>query len=213
MNKILCTLFATVVVLSGCGYDEDLNSTIFIPDEEDSNLPAYTEWGYNSFGARYDRQYFLASYNEIPCKITYANDLLNFILRGHLDYQPASLHISFPFPEVNEFTDLSPLSNGDTIDLAKPKAEVILTYRIEGKDTSEVLNVTKGGLYFKRYQELYVDNDFSRIILSGYFAFQFLRKDQTGTPVSEYFSDGRFDLGIPLGDILLPQKEEEDTSL
>jgi hypothetical protein len=213
MKKILCTLFTTVAVLSGCGYDSDLNSTIFIPDEKDSNLPAYTEWGYNSFGARYERQYFLASNYIIPCKITYANDSLSFILQGNLNYQGASLHISFPFPEeVNGLTDLSQLSNGDTIDLTK--AEVILTHSVEDKDTSEVLHIARGGLFFKRYQELYVDKEFSRIILSGYFAFQIRRNDQAGKEVSEYFSDGRFDLGILPEDLLLPQKEEEeDTSL
>lgn len=206
--KKLCILLSVATLLTACYYDESLDSTVFIPDKDDPNLPAYTEWGYNSFGALYERQYFYSTGYIVPCKILYRQDSLSVMFQGALAYEEASLTFTFTpidtvtglAQPVNSLTDLACL-NGYRIDLAKDASVVLKVERFQENMTSTVLksdtlNVQEGYLHVKRYQEIYVDDRFSRIVLSGEFAFSILREDN----FVEAFKYGRFDVGISSGD-------------
>lgn len=68
MKKFIYIL-AIAATLCGCFKESDLKKSIFIPDPDDSRLPAYTEWGYNTFGAYFDRDIFIYTDNTTPFKL------------------------------------------------------------------------------------------------------------------------------------------------
>jgi hypothetical protein len=177
--------------------DDVMDKTIFIPDGNDGNLPAYTEWGYNSFGAKYERLYFLASEAIVPCKVIYQNGLLNFSLSGNLRsyatgsdyyfrYEDMTLTFSFPYARMTAYADLVALHD-TRIDLTGASCTVTL----ERDNTPVDITLFGGYLFFKRAQLLGIDGVTDRVILSGYFDLQFL---SNGKP--ESISSGRFDVGI-----------------
>ena len=163
----------------------DMDKTIFIPDEDDPILPAYTEWGYNSFGAEYERDYFLVSHKIVPNKITYSNQQLQFLLHGTTNYTGKEMKLLFVFnsEQISELEDFRKLHQKE-IDLSTNECTV--------KIDNTVLEVTEGKLHFKRVQLLIIDNEpMERVILSGTFDLNFMQK---GFQTS--ISNGRFDLGI-----------------
>jgi len=178
-----------ITLLFACSKDE-MDRTIFVWDEDDGNLPAYTEWGYNSFGAEYEREYFLATHNIVPCKIVYKDDQLQFSLSGRVSgYYGREMTLIFTFPATQmyrEYPDLVQLNNVK-IDLA---AENCTVKMLQG-DQETILDVMGGELYFKRAQLLTIDDAVNRVILSGTFDLRFLKND-----FPTYMSNGRFDLGI-----------------
>jgi len=184
MKKFIYVLSILALFFTSCAKD-DLDRTIVIPDEDNPSLPAYTEWGYNSFGAVYERSVFVASNSIVPCKVVYKSDTLNFSLVGRYNRNDMVLTFSFPLSEVKKIEDLAVL-NDHAVDL-KSGAKVSLTTN----NQPTVLDVTSGQLDFKRFQLLRVDGQVNRIILSGTFDLKFLRN---GLP--ETLSDGRFDMGI-----------------
>jgi len=187
MKRIHLILLISLLLFS-CAKDGELDRTIFIPEDDDSYLPAYTEWGYNSFGAEYERDYFLVSNKIMPCKIMYHNNQLQFSLHGILkkDHTNMVMLFTFPFTQMVAYKDLVQL-NSVKIDLAANDCVVKIL-----QDSSEMtLNVLDGELYFKRTQLLSIDDIENRVILSGTFDLRFL---QNGFPST--ISDGRFDLGI-----------------
>ena len=185
-----------MILSSSCRKESQMDRTIFIPDDEDASLPAYTEWGYNSFGAIYDnRTYFLVSNNIAPCKILYKDGDLRFTLSGILraqntrystEREQMTLSISFPEENITQYSDLLTLNNKQ-INLAD-KDCVVKMIRGESERTLEIVN---GVLHFKRAQILYIDDIPNRVILSGVFELRFLEND-----FPTIISDGRFDVGI-----------------
>ncbi|MDR1197773.1 MAG: hypothetical protein LBK94_02000 [Prevotellaceae bacterium] len=187
MKKICLILFVGALLLSSCAKEDVMDRTIFVPDEEDNNLPAYTEWGYNSFGAKYERDYFLVSNSIVPCKILYNNSRLQFSLSGKIDYDGnMTLLFDFPFVQMSGYQDLIQLNNTE-IDLS----DVDCTVKILQNGVENTLNVLDGKLHFKRAQLLSIDDQVNRVILSGIFDLRFL---QDGFPLT--ISNGRFDVGI-----------------
>ncbi|MDR1120970.1 MAG: hypothetical protein LBM08_08635 [Dysgonamonadaceae bacterium] len=195
MKKYGCILASLFLMLSACNENE-LDKTIFIPDSDDSNLPAYTEWGYNSFGAQYERLYFVATNAVVPCKITYRNGFLNFHLIGNAVgspgmgyYSAEDMMLTFTFPSspMNDYKDLVALDN-TVIDLTSEAC--ILKMEKDGKGTTIV--PLEGRLFFKRAQLLRIDGEENRVILSGYFDVKFLNSNNW----PEAISNGRFDVGI-----------------
>ena len=188
MKKYICTILFFMFLLNSCVGD-DMDRTIFIPDESNPTLPAYSEWGYNSFGAIYDRNYFLVSNGITPCKITYQKGMLNFYLIGKINYWSQDdmlLSFSFPFSPVNNYADLVILNN-TKIDLSDPLCIV----KIEINGNEEIITPINGNLTFKRSQLLKIDGVQNRVILSGVFEIRFLRNERPET-----ISEGRFDMGI-----------------
>ena len=185
MRKFSFILLISTLLLA-CSKDE-MDRTIFIPDETDGNLPAYTEWGYNSFGAEYEREYFLATNTIVPCKIVYKENKLQFLLNGRVGYKEMSLIFIFPVAQAcHNYDDLMQLDKVK-IDLSSYNCTVKMVQ--DGQET--LLDGVKGELYFKRAQLLKIDDAVNRVILSGTFELRFLKND-----FPTYISDGRFDLGI-----------------
>lgn len=169
--------------------EADMDDTIFIPDLNNNSLPAYTERGYNSFGAVYERTYFLANRTVVPCKVTYKDGQVHFALIGHIEYNStASLTFSFPAQPMDDYTDLLSLHQ-KSFDLRDPASCKVMFDR-EGVEI-DLSTILSGNLNFKRAQLLRIDEKENRVILSGTFEIRFLRNGQV-----ENISEGRFDIGI-----------------
>ncbi|GHS89484.1 hypothetical protein FACS1894201_10860 [Bacteroidia bacterium] len=184
MRNYISIIASIFFLLSSCKRDT-LDRTVFVPDPDDPNLPAYTEWGYNSFGAEYERAYFQSSTLTVPCKIVYQAGLLHFSLIGYLRNEGTKTELTFSFPisAINVYQDLLILHN-TVIDLSDTVCEV----QFKG----DTLSPLQGShLTFKRAQLLRVDGAENRVILSGTFDIDFR---VNGRP--EFISDGRFDMGI-----------------
>ena len=170
------------LLLFSCSEDV-LEKTIFIPDEKYPELPAYTEWGYNSFGAFYEKNIIIATNEYNPCKIVYnKNGTLDFSLTGRYRGNKATLTFLFPLSEeVKTINDLKILH----------KKELDLTGNCIVKLDENTLEVSGGKLHFKRFQLLRIDEEVNRIILSGTFELTFQKNGST-----ESITNGRFDMGI-----------------
>jgi len=196
MKKLLIYLpVALLLVLASCSDEMELKKSVFIPDDNNPDLPAYTEWGYNTFGAYYDRQRFLYDDYTMPAKMINTGGKTSFTLKGHIspsgyDYYGSANEMSLTFDfyslDPQLYTDLITL-NDLTVDLTGS------TIKVRGKiDTTNFdIEILNGTIVFKRAQNLLVDKKMIEIILSGTFEFQALVDDE---PISVTL--GRFDVGI-----------------
>lgn len=100
--------------------------------------------------------------------------------------QDMSMHIALKNFMPDDFTDLIALHD-TVIQLDEPLAGVRI-YTYSGESPIRLLG---GQLRVKRVQNLFVDDQFQQVILSGYFDLQFVLN---GEPMS--ISDGRFDLAV-----------------
>jgi hypothetical protein len=185
-----------LIIISSCSKEYELDKSIFIPDKDYPGLPAYTEWGYNTFGALYDREPLVNTDFNVPTKIVCTGGKTSFSLKGHMGRSSYSYYVSYEKPIILNFdlygflpqslSDLLELNN-TTIDLTSSQCKVSIT-----SDTIK-FNVTilNGSLTFKRAQNLVVDKQQYEIVLSGIFDFQALINNE---PTS--ISQGRFDVGI-----------------
>ena len=185
-NLILLLL---VFIFIGCKKETTLNDSVFIADKENPNLPAYTEWGYNTFGANYERDVFTYTEYDIPIKVIIENDELNLLFQGDCrgcSGDLTTLKFVLPRNNIEKYQDL--LAFNDTIiDLTRQDISVHMLNEYNERS----LDIIEGELTFKRSQKVFVDDEEKEIILSGYFNLKFL---VNGVP--ENMSDGRFDLGI-----------------
>ena len=197
MKNFKITAFALIcIIMTACSVPSELDRTIFIPDENDYNLPAYTEWGYNAFGAMIERNYFLASQSIIPCKILYKNGTLLMEISGviksanyYSDYSEMTLSFNFPSEVYKNYDDLLALHKR-TIDLTANDCVVKMKYNGYGAQT---LQVVRGELNFLRAQLISIEDTPNRVILSGTFYVQYL---EDGVDFPKTIKDGRFDFGI-----------------
>jgi hypothetical protein len=192
--KYIIVLIA-VAFLAGCSKDTTLKSSVEQYDTEFADLPAYSEWGYNTFGAYYDRQTFIWNHRSVPGKIIVHNGSTQFLLSGQLgssddyyyDTNPEMV-LTFWFRNYtpSAYTDVMAF-NHRTLDLTDPAYGVTISI-----DTvTYPVTVISGTLQFKRIQNLLVDLKQEEIILSGYFDIKAIINNKTIT-----ISNGRFDIGI-----------------
>lgn len=177
-----------LLVLSACKKQDEylLLQSVFIEDPYNPGLPIYSEWGYNTFGAYYDRAPFRSTDDLVPAKVFVNNDTLHFLLQGIYQYGNMSLKFSFKgYSPQNEY-ELTMLNNV-VVNLKAPETRV--TMRMGG--TTYNLNIIEGELHFKKAQKLFVDNELYKTILCGTFR---LKTFVNNEPVSIY--NGRFDVGI-----------------
>lgn len=190
-NIILIALAALTVTLTSCMKDDEysLSETIFIEDSYYPGLPIYSEWGYNTFGAYIDRAPFVSNTSDLPVKIYVNGDTMHFILKGKVNGTDAVL--TFHLQGYSPATNFDLVSLDKTfINLKDPGRSATLKI---GNTTTE-LTIIEGELEFKRVQRLILDNDPTRVIMSGYFQ---LKTFLNGEPAA--ISNGRFDLGIGYG--------------
>ena len=179
---------AMILLFASCSTNDEMEQTIFVPDAINSELPAYTEWGYNSFGAMYERRYFLATNDIVPCKITYQNRIMTFSLSGRVGSSNTTLNFSFPVNEtLRNYKDLLVLHQKE-IDLTNSACEV----RMTTNSSTKPLTVLSGKLFFQRVQLLRINEKEDRVILSGTFNLSFLQNNSQ----PEALTKGRFDVGI-----------------
>jgi len=188
MKKItLIISILAIFFLSNCSKDGGLEKTIFYPDPEFPDLPMYTEWGYNTFGAYYDRQVFTSTNDIVPLKVIVKDGFTSFRFNGRLGYN-GDMSITFTMNDFlpNIYQDLIDLDQ-KTLDLKSPNYNVSI--RIDGIE--QQIYLLGGNLNFKKAQNLFVDKKAEEVILSGTFEFQVVIDDEPFT-----ISRGRFDQGI-----------------
>jgi hypothetical protein len=200
-NSLMILPLLAIALLTACEKaDYDLEKSVYVPDPEYSGLPAYSEWGYNTFGAFYERKIFIYNDNEVPAKVIHTKGITRFILKGGLvpadyndyyygnDYVNTTMSLSFELPGFapGNYADLVQL-NDTAFDLSDPNLTV---FAVLGNDTIQ-MDIFNGELIFEKARQLIVDDTPLKVILSGYFGFQAL---VNGEPVS--MSYGRFDVGI-----------------
>lgn len=192
MKKQLFIFAIIILIFTGCSKDYELKKSVFINDKEFPGLPIYSEWGYNTFGAYYDREIFVSNDISVPAKVSVSNNEMSFILDGQKKPDNYDSHqkmvmtfkISDFLPE--EYTNLTTL-NDTILDLTNPAYQVLISM----DNTTYTANILSGKLTFKRAQNLLVDKKQVEVILSGYFEFKAIINEKTVT-----VSDGRFDVGI-----------------
>ncbi len=184
------SLFLLVALLVSCDSSSELSDSIYVPDPIFDELPAYTEWGYNTFGANYERSIFIYTNHNIPLKVTVKDDSLSFIFQGrselNLGDEYMALRFTLPDTMVQVYQDLM-VFDDSIIDLSTGNLSVALI----NESGSRYLDIPSGELHFRRAQRVYVDDEEREVILSGTFYLQFLNGS---IPLS--MSDGRFDCGI-----------------
>jgi hypothetical protein len=203
-NKIYIYIVpAVILLLSACSESEyELEKSIFRPDPVYPSLPEYTEWGYNTFGAYYDRVLFIYNNDKVPAKMINTGGITRFMLNGNMgevdhdsyydyydSYYPyGDMSMTFELPGFlpETYEDLVQL-NDTVIDLTGTGVQVVA---VIDKDTVE-MELIKGELEFAKAQFLIVDQQPIHVILSGYFGYQAV---VNGIPIS--VSHGRFDVGV-----------------
>jgi|BioPla2DNA2_1021312.scaffolds.fasta_scaffold11778_3 hypothetical protein len=181
-------ILAVAAITSSCAYDSyELSKTVFIPDYENPGLPIYSEWGYNTFGMYIDRSTFVSTDHILPSKIIVNPDTFNIRLSGFYQSVSTTLTVSVIGYAPRDYPDLISL-NDSTINLKEDNCIITL-----GKKSEKAvkLPIIDGYITFKKAQNLYVDNELSKTILSGTIQF---RTFFDGEPVA--ITNGRFDLGI-----------------
>ncbi len=194
MRTFFFTILCTIFLITGCSKDYELEKSVFINDSQYPDLPEYSEWGYNTFGAYYDRQAFISNNNIVPVKCIVTDSLFSFVLSGQLGsnsyYSNEDKSMSFKFQILGflpeDYTQLIQL-NSTTIDLKKPGNRVIIT----NSSVIDTVTIIEGSLKFKRAQNLIVDTRQVEVILSGYFDFKILINNEPMT-----ISNGRYDVGV-----------------
>jgi hypothetical protein len=187
--KFLYLALLLLLVNTACEKMDDfyLSGSVFIEDPYYPGLPIYSEWGYNTFGAYIDREPFVSSLDVMPMKMIVNTDTIHMIFRGKMGSGEVDLTISFNGFSPQTSYDLTMLDD-TTINLKESGRAVTLKF---DQEEAIDLELIEGELNINRVQRLYVDEDLSRTIMSGYFQFKtFLDKE----PVA--ISQGRFDLGI-----------------
>jgi hypothetical protein len=189
MKNIL--FFAILGGLFACSNETELKKSIFLPDRNFPELPEYSEWGYNTFGAYYDRQIFISNEIEVPLKVIQEDNKTSFVFTGqkglgsYINGPPFTMTLILSGFNPQTYADLIALDN-TMIDLTDPN-KVSIASR-PAADTVEILN---GKFHIIRAQYLLVDQNPEEVILSGVFEFQAIIQ---GTPVT--ISNGRFDVGV-----------------
>jgi hypothetical protein len=189
--KIYLLIIFSIII--GCKKDNELKKSVWVDDSEYTDLPAYSEWGYNTFGAHYDRQAFISNDFLVPAKVIVTDSLTTFELYGQLgdsyyNGSPYQMVMKFSIPNFKpqQYNDLISLNN-TTLNLKDSLCQVIVI-----KDNTEyTAHILSGELIFKKVQNLLVDTKPVEVILSGYFEFRALINNEAIT-----ISDGRYDVGV-----------------
>jgi hypothetical protein len=193
-SSILFISIMALMLSSGCKKESELKKSVFIYDTETPGLPAYSEWGYNTFGAFFDRQIFRSSDALVPSKVFSSDTAMQLILEGEIwndpysgTYSDMTMTITLKGFTPENYQELVAL-NDSTIDMKDPRCLVQIT----GSSILMPVRILSGTFYFKRVQNLSVDRQHIEAILSGYFEFKAILVNDKPMTVSE----GRFDVGI-----------------
>lgn len=193
---------------SSCDKD-DLDRTIWIPDDTEPGLPAYSEWGYNTYGA-YVNDAVLSCYQYSYDKWTHVvtDDATLAISLGYFsltdgeydDYSSDYVVFKFPYKRLNDFTDLGDL-NDKRFDLTSDGCQVLLKHEMRTNGKGVEVRVTRGYIHIRRVQIVYLDGVLREAILSGVFDVSGVAS-VNGRDVDINITKGRFDIGVSQSDIV-----------
>ena len=196
MKSKLYLAFIFLLLFAACSDDEAdlaLEQSVFIADPEYPGLPQYSEWGYNTFGAYYDREVFVSNDINIPLKVLVTTDTTIFVFKGQkgsTSYYSGNdeMMVRFIVPNLypRKYTDLLVLN--DSV-LGIQDLDCKVEIYIDGDMVQAT--ILDGYWDFNRVQRLVVDGEQVELILSGYFFFQAIINAE---PIS--ISHGRFDVGL-----------------
>ena len=180
----LLFIVCTALFFFACSKSDEyrLSGSVFIPDEDFPELPKYSEWGYNTFGAYIDRTPFFSDNYIMPVKIIVESDTCRIGFSGKMG--TLTFHLPDFVPE--NYSDLLAL-NGKSYPLIQSSCMVTFT----NNEETDTLNITEGTLTFKRVQKLLVDKKEMKSVLSGTFS---MKTSINGEPVS--IGNGRFDVTV-----------------
>ncbi len=185
-NRILILILIVSFCSWACGDERELQKSVYVEDSTNPGLPKYSELGYNTFGAYYDREAFTSS-EIVPVKVVVTNGETSFIFNGRKgDSNEVALIIKISNFEAQQYSDLITL-NGTTVDLTDATYSVF----IKNGAVEEPTQVINGIFKFNKVRNVIVDKEQAEIILSGTFEFQALVE---GQPIT--VSEGRFDVGV-----------------
>lgn len=185
------TIIFCVIILAfaGCSKSDEIRDSYFkqstfIEDPGNPGLPIYSELGYNTFGAYFDREKFISNDNDVPLKVIVTNDTTTLIFKGTKNSSDMTLKIGIPDNLPDTYDDLL-VYNDTIIDLTACKITTI----INGQTSSQ--QVIDGKFEIRKAQKLFVDDSQIEVVLAGVFEFQVLINDE---PIA--ISNGRFDIGV-----------------
>lgn len=184
-------LLLLLSLFGGCVGDSDLHTTFFIRDKQYPDLPQYSEWGYNTFGAYINNDVFVSGdYSWDPATIM-AGDTMILSFYGEIRSKlkdTTEMTLSFIFPRNSPRDDQYLLTLEDSVIDLTTSSHMVLIQSGPAKNT---VTVSTGELHFTRVQNLLVDNNPVETILSGTFELQGIMNEN---PVS--ITLGRFDVGV-----------------
>lgn len=194
-NKILLIIIIAGLAGFACDDDTQLKRSVFIEDPDYEGLPRYSELGYNTFGAYYDRKAFTST-AIVPVKVTVTGGTTSFSLLGGTDYRSSSYNY-YNYTEMSitlvmtdfvpdAYTNLTELDDVN-INLTNENYAVIIK---RGSEAQEV-QILNGKFHFKKVKNVLVDHVQKQVVLAGIFEFQALLN---GEPVT--ISNGRFDVSV-----------------
>lgn len=191
ISNITGFLFLSALI-GNCVDDGDLHRTIFIRDKNYPDLPQYSEWGYNTFGAFINDEVFISgNYYWNPASLSSVDTNMILSFQGEKisnEKDTSDMIMNFIFPRNSPWDRQYMLSlNNTMIDLSTSSAQVIIL----SDTTAYPVTVHSGELQFTRVQSLMVNNVPEETIFSGTFEFEGL---MNGSPVS--VTHGRFDVGV-----------------
>ncbi len=185
-NRILFSILIIAFCSGACNDEKELQKSIYVEDSTNPGLPKYSELGYNTFGAYYDREAFTSS-EIVPVKVVVTNGETAFIFNGRKgESNEAALTFKISDFEAQQYSDLISL-NGIMLDLTDATHSVF----IKNGAIEEQVQIINGMFKFNKVRNVIVDLEQAEIILSGTFEFQAL---VDGQPIT--VSDGRFDVGV-----------------
>ena len=185
-------LLFLLVLIGGCIDDSDLHRTIFIRDKKNPELPEYSEWGYNTFGAYINDDAFVSG-DQLwdPAGISPGDTAMTLSFHGEKRSKAgdtSDMVMYFIIPRNSPRNAQYLLSLNDVvIDLKTSSSQV----QIMSDSTLYPVTINTGELHFIKVQNLLVDNNPEETILSGTFEFEGI---MNGKPIN--VSLGRFDVGV-----------------
>ncbi len=189
--KTISFLLLTSLLFWSCTKTDEFTDTITIY-EEDGQLPVYSEWGYNTFGAYIERTVYESNTYDVPFKVIADSNYTKLMFSGtfHDSYSysysnNSNLTLTLSIQNYAPDTYQDFLRFHDSV-VVLNNTEHLLTMKTDS--LTDTLYIIDGLFHIKRVQDLRVDQTHKNLILSGEFGIKALRD---GNPIT--ISDGRFD--------------------
>jgi hypothetical protein len=185
-------LLLFIGIFGSCVGDPDLYNPVFIRDKNYPELPEYSEWGYNTFGAFFNDDVFVSSEKQWePASVMQGESTMTLSFHGEkrvkgMDTTDMILNFIISRPATSYSNFLYSL-NDSIIDLSTSSNQVQIMY----DSTLYPVTITTGELHFKNVKNMVIDLEPMETIFSGTFDFEGI---MNGNPVSVTL--GRFDVGV-----------------